>query len=195
MTRLILVRHGETDWNVVGRYQGQEDPPLNARGLAQAESLAARLDGSGLEVIYSSPLLRALQTAQLIAGRLRIPLHTEPRLMEIHQGDWQSRLRVEIEELYPDLFRRWEVEPWEVSPPNGEGLRQVQRRVYAALDEILDAHAGGCVGIVTHRIPIALLKVRYQGLEASIVRTLHLPNTHFEEIVVPSDVKEKADET
>lgn len=184
MKRLILIRHGETDWNVEGRYQGQADPPLNAKGLAQAEELAEELAGVGVEVIYTSPLLRARQTAEVLGERLGADLHIEPRLMEIHQGDWQTRLRSEIQNLYPDLFHRWETQPWEVTPPQGEHLNQVQRRVNAAVDEILARHPDRTVGIVSHRVPIALIKVRYQGMDPDIVRTLHLPNVYWEEVGV-----------
>jgi broad specificity phosphatase PhoE len=182
MTHLILIRHGETDWNAEGRYQGQADPPLNELGWQQSEQLAEKLADLKLEVIYASPLKRAAQTARVIAERLGIPLHEDPRLMEIHQGEWQSRLRSEIEDLYPELFRRWEREPWEVTPPRGESLSIVQERVYNAVDEIVQRDPGERVGIVSHRIPIALIKVRYQGMDADIVRTLHLPNTYYEEL-------------
>lgn len=185
MNRIFLIRHGETDWNVIGRYQGQADPPLNQPGWDQANVLAEKLLNEHLDVLYSSPLLRASQTARVITGRLQIPLRLDPRLMEIHQGDWQGRLRAEIENLYPDLFRRWESEPWEVSPPNGERLIQVQERVYRAVDEILEHHPDDRIGIVSHRIPIALIKLRYQSLDQDIVRTMHLPNTHYEEVLLP----------
>lgn len=182
MTRLVLIRHGETDWNVEGRYQGQADPPLNERGLAQARRLAEELRDVGLEVLYTSPLRRAAQTARVLAEALGLTLHFEPRLMEIHQGEWQGRLWSEIAVLYPDLYRRWQSEPWTVTLPGGESLAQVQERVYAALDDILPRHQGQCVGLVTHRIPIILIKMRYQGLDPDAVRTLELPNTYWEEI-------------
>lgn len=181
-TRLILIRHGETDWNIEGRYQGQEDPPLNEQGLKQARQLARDIAKLDIDVLYSSPLLRASQTAEIIQLHLNIPLFIEPRLKEIHQGDWQSRLRSEIERLYPDLFRRWETDPWEVTPPNGESLYQVQTRVHEALEEILARHANRSIGIVAHRIPLALIKMRYQDLDPNIVRTLNMPNTYYEEI-------------
>ena len=111
--------------------------------------------------------------------------------MEIHQGDWQTRLREEIERLYPTLFRRWETDPWVVTPPGGEHLCQVQERVNMAIDEILDRHPGKRVGVVAHRIPIALLKVRYQGMDPDIVRALQLPNAYFEEIWVNDGCGEK----
>ena len=184
MTRIVLIRHGETDWNVDGRYQGQADPPLNKKGWLQARQLAEQLQGAKIGVLYTSPLLRAKQTADIVARHLEIPLHVEPRLMEIHQGDWQTRLRAEIESLYPDLFRRWETEPWQVTPPKGEHLSQVQKRVDTAIEEILARHPGEKVGVVAHRIPIALIKVRYQAMSPDIVRTLHLPNVYWEEIVI-----------
>ncbi len=184
MTRLVLIRHGETDWNVDGRYQGQADPPLNERGVAQSIQLAEHLDVYKLDLIYSSPLKRSAQTAHIAAQRLGIPVLLEPRVMEIHQGDWQTKLRAEINELYPDLFRRWESEPWEVSPPNGESLYQVQERVIAAVEDIKGNHPHDCVGLVTHRIPIALIKVQYQGVEREIVRTMHLPNIYIEQLEI-----------
>jgi broad specificity phosphatase PhoE len=184
MTNLVLIRHGETDWNVEGRYQGQADPPLNDKGIAQSMELAEHLEKFELDLLYTSPLKRSAQTAQIAADRLKIPLFIERRLMEIHQGDWQTRLRAEINELYPDLFRRWESEPWEVSPPNGETLYQVQERVVAAVEEIRAKHPQDRVGLVTHRIPIALIKVQYQGLDREIVRTMHLPNIYIEQVEI-----------
>ncbi len=185
MSRLVLIRHGETDWNVEGRYQGQADPPLNARGRAQAQALVEPLRPLGLDVLYTSPLRRARQTAEVLATALHLPLHTDPRLMEIHQGAWQTRLRAEIERQYPETFHRWQTAPWEVTPPGGESLRQVQQRVYAAVDAILARHPGQTIGLVTHRIPIALLLMRYDGLPPDAIRTLHLPNTWWRVIEIP----------
>jgi len=186
MTRLILIRHGETQWNVDGRYQGQADPPLNEKGLEQARALLEKLEPLSLELLFTSPLKRAAQTAEVAAEVLKIPLFYDARLMEIHQGDWQTRLRSEIEALYPELFRRWESEPWQVTPPGGEHLSDVQVRVDDFLEEILSKQTGACIGIVTHRIPIALIKLRFQNLDPDIVRSLHLPNIHVEEIYVES---------
>jgi broad specificity phosphatase PhoE len=107
--------------------------------------------------------------------------------MEIHQGEWQGRLRADIAARYPDLFRRWETEPWEVTPPGGEHLRQVQKRVYQAVNDMLNRHRGRRIGVVAHRIPIALIKVRLQGLDPDIVRTLRLPNTYWETIVIEEE--------
>jgi broad specificity phosphatase PhoE len=180
MTELLLIRHGETEWNVIGRYQGQADPPLNETGLEQAHQLADKLADSGLQVLYSSPLRRAAQTAEILSWRLQVPVHYDQRLVEIHQGDWQERLRADIQDRYPELFSRWETEPWSVTPPGGEHLTAVQKRVYAAVADIIKTHNRERVGLVSHRIPIALVKLKYQGLDPDIVRTLHLPNTYYE---------------
>jgi len=182
-TRLLLIRHGETDWNVEGRYQGQEDPPLNRCGQDQARLLAEKLSGVFLEVLYSSPLKRARETARTLEERLAVPLHFEPRLMEIHLGDWGSRLATEVAAQDAERFHRWETDPWSVTPPGGESLRQVQERVHAAVDEIVRRHDGKTIGLVAHRISLAMLKIRYQNLDPSLVRKLYLPNAGWEEIV------------
>jgi broad specificity phosphatase PhoE len=91
--------------------------------------------------------------------------------------------------LYPDLFHTWEVNPWQVTPPGGEHLSDVQTRVNHAIEDILDKHNHHKVGLVTHRIPIALIKVRYQGMDPDIVRSIHLPNTYWEEIPISTDQK------
>ena len=87
-TRLWLIRHGETDWNVEGRWQGQTPhaPPLNAAGRAQAEAVAGQLNGHVFDAIYSSDLLRAIQTAEIVAARLGLRVRVEPRLREVNQG-------------------------------------------------------------------------------------------------------------
>lgn len=183
-TRLVLIRHGETDWNVEGRYQGQADPPLNARGREQARALVAQLRPLGLQVLYSSPLRRAWETARILAEGLGIPLYAEPRLKEIHQGVWQGMLVEDIQRRFPELFERWERTPWEVRVPGGETLAEVQARVYQAVDDILARHPGQTIGLVLHRLPMALLLVRYRGLDPQLVRRIPIGNTAWEVVEV-----------
>jgi probable phosphoglycerate mutase len=182
MTSIVLIRHGETDWNVEGRYQGQADPTLNRKGYKQAELLVQKLNDIQLDIIYTSPLRRAKQTAEVVAEKNCLPIVDEPRFMEINQGDWQTRLRADIERTYPELFSKWETKPWEVTPPNGEHLSEVKERVLAGLYDAVRLHPEKNIGIVTHRIPIALIKMKFQSLDPDIVRTIQLPNTYFEEI-------------
>jgi len=181
-TRLILIRHGETDWNVEKRYQGQEDPPLNRRGRYQAQWLAEALSGIPLDVLYSSPLARARETAQTLKERLGVPLHFEERLKEIHLGEWGGKLSAEVAGQDPDRHLRWETDAWSVTPPGGESLFQVRERVHAAADEIVRRHEGKTIGLVAHRIPLGLLKIRYGNLDASLLRKMYLPNAGWEEV-------------
>ncbi len=185
MTQILLIRHGETHWNVIGKYQGQADPPLNQQGIFQSELLANQLIAAKLDILISSPLKRAAQTAKILQNYLDIPLIFDKRLVEIHQGEWQEKLRSEIITKYPVLFHQWETQPWEVTPPGGENLSQVQNRVYAAINEFACKFPDKRIGIVTHRIPIALIKLKYQDLKKDIIRTLNLQNTYCEEITVP----------
>ena len=184
MTSVVLIRHGETDWNVEGRYQGQADPPLNKKGFEQAKTLAENLLSFELDLLFTSPLKRAKKTAEIIAEKNNLPIIEEPRFMEIHQGDWQTRLRSEIERIYPELFKKWETEPWNVTPPNGEHLNQVRERVLEGLHDAVNLYPGKKIGVVTHRIPISLIKMEFQDLDPDIVRTIQLPNTYYEKIEI-----------
>ncbi len=184
--RLVLMRHGRTAWNRVGRYQGQADPPLDAHGWAQVLALALHLTRAGLrlDALYASPLLRARQTALAVAARQGLRPRWEPRLMEIHLGAWQGLHVDTIRARYPALFARWESDPWGTEIPGGERLCQVQSRVYAALDALLARHPGQTIGIVAHHLPLALIKIRYQGLPACQVRNIAVPNARWEVLAV-----------
>lgn len=157
---------------------------MNTAGIRESEELAASLIGEKIDIIYSSPLKRAVQTAEILSRRLSVEVILDPRLVEIHQGDWQTRLRSEIEALYPRLFKEWETSPWEVTPPGGESLADVQVRVNEVINEILEHHPHNHIAIVSHRIPIALIKVQYQGMDRDIVRKINLPNAYWEKIEI-----------
>ena len=175
-TRLVLIRHGETEWNAEGRYQGQADPALTIAGLRQASVVARRLGRARLGILYSSPLRRAWIPPGSSRSLLGMPVRADPRLMEIHLGRWQGMLHREIVASDPELFAQWHSAPWDTTPPGGERLEQVRDRVYAAIDDILASHPGQRVGVVTHRIPIILLCMRYLGAPAGNVHTLRVPN-------------------
>ena len=103
MTELILVRHGQTDWNVAGRYQGQTDIPLNAVGLQQARALADKLPRRPYAALYSSDLARAAQTAKLLASALDLPVRFDRRLREICQGEWEGKSLQQVSEQFAGL--------------------------------------------------------------------------------------------
>jgi broad specificity phosphatase PhoE len=163
MTRLILIRHGQTDWNVEGRWQGQADVPLNSRGLEQAQQLATELADVGIQAIYASDMQRALQTVQPLSRLTGLPVRIDPRLREIHQGEWQGMLVTEIMARYGELFHRRKADPMAVAPPGGETLEQVQQRAYRVLDEILEHHPHETVAIGAHGFVIALLRLRLEN--------------------------------
>jgi broad specificity phosphatase PhoE len=166
MARLWLVRHGETDWNVEGRWQGQAAfaPPLNAVGRAQTHALAAQLDGQSFEALYSSDLLRARETADIIAARLRLPVRLEPRLREVNLGRWEGMLGEDIARQYPAELLRREHDPLHARPPGGESVTQVAARVGAAVDDMARAHPAGLIVVVSHGLSLATLVCRARGL-------------------------------
>jgi broad specificity phosphatase PhoE len=159
VTDLWLVRHGLTDWNIEGRWQGHADIPLNQTGLEQARRLAIKLAESGrtFQAIYSSDLKRAYQTAQEIAKSLDLPVHKDRRLREISKGDWEGLLVSQVSELSNEATRQRQEDPLYSRAPNGESLVEVAARLSLAADEIARAHPVGPVLVVTHGLALAAL--------------------------------------
>jgi phosphoserine phosphatase len=145
---LILVRHGLTDWNVEGRYQGRLDIPLNAAGREQAEGLKAHLAHIPFDIVYSSPLRRAYETAEIIAGGK--PIVCDDRLAEIHHGTWQGKTQDEIATRWPNEWQTWNSDPDQFTPPGGESAAQVELRVKAFIGDI----TGQAVLCVSHGVVI-----------------------------------------
>ena len=180
----MLIRHGETDWNVEGRYQGQADPPLNEQGRVQAQQVAQALQGERLDALYASDLRRAAETAEAIGRATGLAVRYDPRLREIHQGEWQGLLVTEIERRYPDLFRRWKESPLRVTLPGGESIAQMRERVLAAIEDIAQQHPGQRVAIVAHKLPIAVVKYHYQSIPLERIWDLIPANVEWETIEV-----------
>mgnify|MGYP000918913880 FL=1 len=119
MTELWLVRHGQTDWNVEGRYQGQANPPLNATGLEQAACAAETLAGRTYTAIYTSDLQRARVTAEIIGRRLGMDVLVDPRLREVNQGAWEGMLSTEIQAHYAGEWAARQRDRLHFRPPGG----------------------------------------------------------------------------
>lgn len=182
MTTLWLVRHGQTDWNVEGRYQGQTDVPLNAAGLAQAHALAAELAGRPFDAVYSSDLQRARITAEIIARPLRLPVQTDIHLREINQGQWEGQ-------IYKHLVARFQAEmlarrgdPNGFRPPDGESVAEVAARVAQAIDAIACAHPDGQVIVVSHALALATLICQANQIPLQDVYD-HLPHNAHPEVI------------
>lgn len=156
LDHLILLRHGETDWNAQLRMQGHVDIPLNEAGLAQADAAAASVAALGPEVIMSSDLQRAIVTAQAVSAVTGIPVRTDPRLRETSLGAWEGLVRDEIAAGWPAEWERWRATSAHVAPPGGESRIEVAARASAVVDELdegparralLVAHGGLIVGL------------------------------------------------
>jgi probable phosphoglycerate mutase len=151
-TTIVLVRHGETDWNRENRFQGHSDPPLNATGRAQAHQLAEELQAEPIAVGYTSPLRRAHETAEIVTRRLGIPVQTSASLMEVDVGSWSGLTHSEIKARFPDGYSRWLEygHGWD----DGESYDELDARVVAGLLEIATQHPEVLVLAVTHGGPI-----------------------------------------
>jgi broad specificity phosphatase PhoE len=163
VTELVLIRHGETDWNLESRWQGQTDVPLNPTGLGQALAAAERLRGMKLEAIYTSDLQRARQTAEAVAAVTGAPLRQDPRLREIRLGRWEGLTLDEIHAQDGEALGDFRRNPATARAPEGESVPEVLQRVRAALEDILQAFPEGPVAIVSHGLALAALKLSLLG--------------------------------
>jgi broad specificity phosphatase PhoE len=190
VTRLILVRHGQTDWNVQGRFQGQADPPLNETGRGQARALAELLAGSGFPAAYASDLQRARETAEIIAGRAGVPVSIDPRLREVNQGAWEGLVLSEIIARYPAEWSDRERDPLHCRAPGGESVAEVADRTWAAAGDIARRHPDGPVLIVSHGLALATLLCRGRGLPLETARQHIPPNAAPVEIEWPDETSD-----
>lgn len=164
MTVLCLVRHGESTWNAERRIQGQLDPPLSPLGLAQAERVAERLGRESWDVLYSSDLSRARQTAEAIARRVGLPIITDSELREQGQGKREGLLVEEANRLYPDPHAP------EVGRETQEALR---KRAVAVFEKIRDAHPGRRILVVAH----GALMASFLQVALGITERIRMENT------------------
>lgn len=146
---IIMVRHGQTDWNFEKRYQGHRDIPLNQTGRQQARELALMLQNQPIEAIYSSDLIRARETAEIIAQPLSLSVNLDPRLREMSFGLWEGQTFTEIYRDYPDQFEEWFRNTGDFAVPGGESVNLLLERFQTFLMEISARHTG-TVLLLTH---------------------------------------------
>jgi alpha-ribazole phosphatase len=163
--RLLLVRHGETDWNVERRYRGQADVPLNKAGRRQVAALAERLAEEGISVIFSSDLQRARRTALTIGAPHKLPVQVDPNLGEIALGDWEGLTYAQIQQQWPIEVEAWFADPLRVAPPGGETLMQVAARVRSILEGLARFSENETVVLVSHGGPLRVLLCLVLGLD------------------------------
>ncbi len=152
-TEVLLIRHGETDWNRQHLFQGQEDISLNQAGLIQANKLAnffLNWQDHKYHAIYSSDLARAMETAKPLAKKLNLEISLKSGLRELHFGDWQGYSFLDIKEKHPTTFKRWQDDPFAVSPPQGEELEDFFKRITETMRSLIAKHQGERIIIITH---------------------------------------------
>lgn len=163
MTTVYLARHGESDWNVARRWQGHIDRPLTATGRKQALALADRLDGEEIEAVYSSDLLRARETAAVVAHRLGLDVRELPDLREIDVGSFGGLTWVEANERFPGALDR--LRAGDLAWEDGETYEEMAARVLAAVQRIAESHPGGRVLVVSHGGPIRAVHAAALGID------------------------------
>ena len=161
--RLILVRHGKTDWNETGRCQGISDVPLNRAGAEQAEKVAFSLKDERVDRIYSSNLSRAKTTAEKIAAYHAIDVNVRDDLREMDQGIFEGLDFSYIREKYSDVLEHWREDPETLQLPGGESLKGVQRRALDAIADIKSRSGPRSIVIVSHNMVIGALLCSFSG--------------------------------
>jgi broad specificity phosphatase PhoE len=152
VTTILLVRHGETDWNRERRVQGHSDTPLNDNGRAQARALADELEGERIDAVYSSDLARAYETARIVADARGLDVTALHDFRERHFGTWEGMTDEEVLERFPHAATG----PW----GDAETVDEMARRVFDALQRIADAHPDGRVLVVSHGGPVRSVLIR-----------------------------------
>ena len=180
---LWLVRHGESEYNAQGRFQGHMDVPLSALGVRQAEKIGHRLASYDFDFdgLYCSDLQRAALTAQKIAERVKIPAKADVRLREIHMGELQGLLRTEMEIRFPEFAQRVKADSWNTARPGGESMADVAMRVKSFVDEL----PSGRFVLVSHGGTIRSILKTYLGLDGSVWRNFQLNNTSLTRLTLP----------
>jgi broad specificity phosphatase PhoE len=170
-TLVLLARHGESDWNAAGRWQGHADRPLTDRGRRQAEDLAERLARVPLDAVYTSDLRRAWETAEPIARHHGLELRKLPELREVDVGSWSGLTRAEAEQRFPDGFRRWR--EWGTGWDDGETYEEMGERVIGALRRLAAVHLGGRVLVVSHGGALRAVHAAASGMDVGTYRREH----------------------
>jgi 2,3-bisphosphoglycerate-dependent phosphoglycerate mutase len=177
MTDLLLIRHGQTDFNRELRFQGHVDAPLNATGHAQAARLAARLADEDLDVVVSSDLLRARDTAAPLLARRPLPSRLDPAWREQAFGELEGLIVSEVPARHPTLWAAWSRHEADSAPPGGESYRAFHARVMTALNALAEAHAGARIAVFTHGGALDMVWRDLHGLPLAGPRQCEIPNT------------------
>ncbi len=187
MTKLLLIRHCETDWTKEERHQGHIDIPLNRIGEERARLIARRVKIEKPKLIYSSNLLRASITAEIIAEILSLNVIKEHSLIELFKGDWEGRTKQEIKSQNPKLVEEWELNPLKTQIPNAESYIQLYDRVIPCIVKIIMSHPDDTIAIVTHANIIRLLVCVALRLEIEHLRRVKVDLGSLTTIIISNN--------
>ena len=182
--KLLLTRHGETEWNIAQRFQGQSDVPLNEIGRQQANALADRLSTQPIDIVYSSDLQRATETAKMIMQKsgYKPDLHLDSRLREMNFGAWEGLTYKEIKQSNPTALAAWKADVSTTAAPNGETLNQLSARVQSFLDDVRAQHADKTVLLVAHGGVLQTLLCLALNLKPTMYWQFHLSLASLSEV-------------
>lgn len=166
MTTIYLVRHGSTAWNEQPRFRGLADIPLSDKGLQQAAALRETLRDKALDAVYSSPLPRAVQTAEVLAAPHKLPIRIEPDLRSVNYGDWEGKTEEEVQASDPKLYDQFLHAIETVRFPGGESMEEMRNRAFAALERIALSCAGASAAVVTHQVVTRVLVCAVLGVDS-----------------------------
>jgi broad specificity phosphatase PhoE len=173
--QIVLVRHGATDWNLQGRCQGATDRWLSEVGVRQAEQIATLLSDENPAAVYSSDLLRARQTAEIISRPHGLPVMIEEDIRELDHGELEGLTFNEIKQNYSQFLVRWRSEPAEIRVPGGEKLIDVAERAWQGVNRIAERHSSArSIVVVSHNFPILAIVCRVTGTHLNDYRSFHL---------------------
>jgi probable phosphoglycerate mutase len=182
--RITILRHGETEWNTQGKHQGQLDSPLTPLGVAQAKAAAAYLQNDTYDLIYTSDLRRARDTAELLNRQFNLKIVTEPRLRERNLGVIQGLTRTELQKYHPEVYQKYCVPDPEYIVPGGESARQCYQRVAAWMTEMARNHSGQSILAVTHGIILSYIFKNVLGLPVEAKRNFSLFNASINRFTI-----------
>jgi broad specificity phosphatase PhoE len=173
--KFFVVRHGETDWNKLGRFQGHTDISLNDRGLSQARETAVASEDWDYTAIYSSPLVRTVQVAEEIAKVTPMLVSQEPGLKELSLGDLEGVTGEEMRNDWPDLFAAWRTEPEKMSMPNGESLGELRDRTWQVILDIEQKHSSDdSIVVISHNFAIRSIVNELLGMPLAYFHRMSL---------------------
>ena len=178
MTNTIyIVRHGQTEWNLLGKTQGHGNSDLTPKGIEQAELLADSMTKYPIDYIYSSDLGRAYQTAEIIGNKLNIEVEKTEALREMTFGTWEGRIIKDIIEEDPELYKMWRNEPHLAKIPQGETLSQIKERTDAFIKEINEKYDGKHIVLVTHSLCARIMLLSFLDSDVKNIYRINQANT------------------